>query len=97
MPVGVTRPATLEEAAVSVGQRIYARRITLDMTREDLAQAAQSSPLLIFAYELGQGLPTPPDMRRIAQALQTSIGFFFQIDPAEGPEKTSGSPAPLDA
>ena len=64
-----------------VGQRIHARRLALDLSREDLAERADSDLLLILAYELGQGLPAPMDMVRIARVLGQPIGFFFGDEP----------------
>lgn len=69
-----------DAGATRVGQRIHARRVTLDLSREELAERAASDPLLILAYELGQGLPAPMDMVRIARALDASVGFFFAGD-----------------
>lgn len=65
------------ELAQYVGSRIRSRRTALGMSENDLAAKSGIDAVLIRAYEVGEGLPTAPDMIKMSRAFGVPLGFFF--------------------
>ena len=53
------------------------RRLQLDLTRDQLAQAADVSNALIEHYEAGRKRCQAQHLRRIADALGVGAAYFF--------------------
>jgi len=73
-----------------VGERIRARRTSLGLTQEHLANALQISYQQVQKYETGANRVSAGRLFELARILETDIGFFF-----EGLDESSDA-QPLD-
>lgn len=64
----------MENIRVVLAARMKARRKTLKMNQEDLAEASQLSIGMIKNVELGSRWPSPETFEAIANGLQTTVG-----------------------
>ena len=61
----------------SLGQRVKDRRLSLDMSQEDLAAQADIRRALISEIERGEANPTLESVMRLAAALRISLSELF--------------------
>lgn len=61
----------------SLGQRVRDRRLSLDMSQEELASEADIRRALISEIERGEANPTLESVIRIATALRISLSDLF--------------------
>jgi transcriptional regulator with XRE-family HTH domain len=62
---------------MSLGARIAARRSSLDMSQEYLAELIDSTQRQISKYENGVNQPTAEVLSRLADALQTTTDYLL--------------------
>ncbi|MBR0707996.1 helix-turn-helix transcriptional regulator [Bradyrhizobium liaoningense] len=60
------------------GQRVRDRRLSLDMSQEELASEADIRRALISEIERGEANPTLESVIRIATALRISLSDLFE-------------------
>ena len=58
-------------------QRLKKRRIDLGLTREFVAARARTSAQSLWRWETGKGSPDAKSLRKLAEVLDCSIGYFF--------------------
>jgi len=63
---------------MTIGQRIKQARKAENLSMRELAAKAQVSPMAISKYERDQDVPSSGVLLRLAEALATSIDFFFR-------------------
>ncbi len=63
--------------AAAFGKRVRARRIELNLTQEQLAEAADLHPTYISNVERGYRVPTLPTIVRLATALDVDAGSLI--------------------
>lgn len=61
----------------SLGQRVKDRRLSLNMSQEDLAAQADIRRALISDIERGEANPTLESVMRLAAALRISLSELF--------------------
>jgi transcriptional regulator with XRE-family HTH domain len=62
-----------------LGQRVRDRRLSLDMSQEDLASKAETRRALISEIERGEANPTLEPVIKIASALRVSLSVLFDL------------------
>jgi transcriptional regulator with XRE-family HTH domain len=70
-----------------LGQRIRARRLDLDRTKEIVAKGAEISITQLSLYESGQGHPPAATLHRIARTLGTTSSALLGETMAENAEQ----------
>jgi transcriptional regulator with XRE-family HTH domain len=95
-PEQAVAPQPLRQPLQALGARIRAERKARQLSSVALARRVGVSPSLISQVERGVTAPSLDVLWRIAQALDASIGLFFQDSPSFLPEAMLPSPPERD-
>jgi transcriptional regulator with XRE-family HTH domain len=74
-----------------VGKRLRMRRLMLDMSQADIAEALGLTFQQVQKYEKGTNRISASRLQRLCQVLQVPVAFFF-----EGAPRAIGLPEPLE-
>jgi len=66
-----------QELAAEMGKRMLQRRKELDMTQDQVAEAANLSPQFYSKVETGQAGLTSKTLAQVSEALQTSADYIL--------------------
>jgi transcriptional regulator with XRE-family HTH domain len=66
-----------------LSQRLRDARRAKSYTRFDLTIKARIPENLLLQYEKGRRMPSPPALRRLAEALEVSVDYLLGLEGAE--------------
>jgi transcriptional regulator with XRE-family HTH domain len=66
---------------MTIGQMLLSLRKARQLSQEDLARLAGTSPVSVWGYEVGEMVPTLGNLMRLARALNVGLEAFNGCTP----------------